>query len=295
MIWRLVVPVGFALASVAGAGLVQRRLRPRLAALVLSAIAGLSALAVLWATTAIALGYLVNLRWLAYALGWCRSMFSAHDRVPALAGVAATAALPLMVLAAARSRQRRRRAIAGPRPADGIEILPSDKPVAFAVPGAPGHVVVSVGMLRRLDHDEREVLFAHEQAHLDHGHHRYVAVAETAAAIMPLLRPLRAQVRFATERWADEIAAAHVGDRELVARAISRAALAQLDAVAGPLALSGFGVRARVEALLHDPSRSRPLAEAAAAASVLALAASIVASTMQLHHLVQYALHICRL
>lgn len=295
MIWRLALPVGFALAAGLGAGLVQRRLRPRLAAIVLTAIAGLSALAVVWATSAVALGFLVNTPQLTDALGWCRGMFSAHDRVPLPAGVLATAALPLMAAGGWRSRRRRRRARAGHPPADGIEIVASEEPMAFAVPGRPGHVVVSVGMLRRLDHDEREVLFAHEQAHLQCRHHRYVALAATAAAVVPVLRPLCSQVRFATERWADEVAAAHVGDRRLVARAIARAALAQHDGVAAPLALAGFGVRARLEALLHDPTRSRPWAEVAAAGGVMALAGSVAASTVQLHHVVEYAVHVCPL
>jgi hypothetical protein len=47
-----------------------------------------------------------------------------------------------------------------------------------------------------------------------------------AAAANPLLRPLIDLVDTATERWADEEAALAVGDRELAARAVARAALA---------------------------------------------------------------------
>ncbi|CAN5754244.1 hypothetical protein BH20ACT4_BH20ACT4_06730 [soil metagenome] len=66
----------------------------------------------------------------------------------------------------------------------------------------------------------------YERAHVTHHHHRHLATAEVAAAIMPLVRPLLTRLRFATERWADETAACEIGDRRLVARAIARAALA---------------------------------------------------------------------
>lgn len=183
------------------------------------------------------------------------------------------------------------------RLADGQSflVLPTDEPAAFAVPGDPGCVVISVGMLRALDGDERRVLFAHEHAHLARRHHRYLAVTTLATAMVPVLRPLAARVRFATERWADEDAATAVGDRRLVARALCSAALAQ-DAYPGAAAMSlaGLGVTARVEALLTDPAtapRGRRLSTLGAA--TLTVFGTGLASSLQLHHLATLATHVC--
>jgi len=97
---------------------------------------------------------------------------------------------------------------------------------AYTVPGRPGRIVVSTGMLDVLDESGRTALLAHERAHLASRHHWFMAVARLAAAANPLVRPLAAAVEYAVERWADEVAAAAVGDRRLVAQAIARAALA---------------------------------------------------------------------
>lgn len=48
---------------------------------------------------------------------------------------------------------------------------------------------------------------------------------QLAARANPFLRPLRTAVAYSAERWADEDAAAAVGSRRVVARAIGRAAL----------------------------------------------------------------------
>ena len=73
-------------------------------------------------------------------------------------------------------------------------------------------------MLRALSADERRVVLAHEAAHLARHHHLYVQLADLAAAANPLLRSTARGVRLAVEREADEVAAAEVGDRRLVAR-----------------------------------------------------------------------------
>ena len=109
----------------------------------------------------------------------------------------------------------------------GLIVVDDTVPTAFAVAGAPGHVVVSTAMLSALDVDERKVLLAHEAAHLRHHHHLYTQLAQLAAAANPLLRPLARVVTCHTERWADEVAAAEVGSRSLVARGLARAALAR--------------------------------------------------------------------
>lgn len=109
----------------------------------------------------------------------------------------------------------------------GLVVVHDELPTAFAVAGMPGRVVVSTAMLHALDAEERQVLFAHEAAHLRHHHHLYTQLAQLAAAANPLLRPLARVIAANTERWADEVAAAEVGSRNLVARGLARAALAR--------------------------------------------------------------------
>ncbi|MDQ6797773.1 MAG: M48 family metalloprotease [Actinomycetota bacterium] len=136
-------------------------------------------------------------------------------------------------------------------------IVDSPTPIAFALPGRPARIVASPAMLRALDADDRRVLFAHERAHLRLHHHLYQAAVYVGAAISPVLIPLRVKVRFSMERWADEEAAAELGGRQPVARALARAGLAATTHPAPSLAFGATGVPARVEALLGIPPTSR--------------------------------------
>ncbi|HEV7707740.1 MAG TPA: M56 family metallopeptidase, partial [Asanoa sp.] len=146
---------------------------------------------------------------------------------------------------------RRLRAAGTPRA--GLVVADWEAPHAIAVPGTPGHVLITTGLLRALDGRERRVVLAHERAHLRHRHDRLVSVAAAAAAVNPLLVPLRDAVAYQAERWADEEAAAQVGDRGLVARCVAKAALA-----ASPvLALGGTSVVERVHALRRPAPRGR--------------------------------------
>ncbi|WP_406129254.1 M56 family metallopeptidase [Streptomyces canus] len=141
-----------------------------------------------------------------------------------------------------------------------LAVLDDDVPRAFALPGAPGRIVVSRGMLRCLGDQEREALLAHERAHLRDRHHLFQTVWRLTAAVNPLLRPLAEAGGFVLERWADEEAAAHIGSRKVVARAVGRAALASADASRTvALAATGGAVPQRVQALLAPPPARRSL------------------------------------
>ncbi|MFF4214568.1 M56 family metallopeptidase [Streptomyces sp. NPDC001796] len=112
--------------------------------------------------------------------------------------------------------------------ADRVVVMADAAPDAYAVPGLPGRIVVSTGMLEALDDADREAMLAHESAHLACHHYAFVAVAQLAATCNPLLRPVAAAVAYTIERWADERAATACGDRRQVARAIGKAALATM-------------------------------------------------------------------
>lgn len=294
MIWALVLPGLAAVGLGVAAGRLQRCLRPALGARVLTGLSLMSALAVAGALAAIAFGFATQIPWVVNRVGWCRTFARSHDAVPAWIGLGATGALAAMTAAMIRTSMRRRRSLASLAGVGPVEVIAAPQPVAFAVPGRPGRIVVSEGMLALLDDREQQALFAHERSHLANRHHRYTALAELSAAALPVLRGLATQVRFTTERWADEDAASEVGDRRLVARAIARAALGgRGGAAVGALALGGHGATARVEALLAGPSWSSPVRTTAAVALAGALLTAI-SSTVQVHHLVAFAAHVCR-
>jgi Zn-dependent protease with chaperone function len=158
-------------------------------------------------------------------------------------------------------------------PSAGLVVADWNSPLAVAVPGRPGHVLVTSGMLRVLGPDERRAVLAHERAHLSHRHHRAVSAAAAAAAVNPLLVPVRTAVTYLVERWADEEAAAVVDDRGLVARAVARAALATTgEPLAPALGVHGGVIVRRVSALRRPPTGGGgllPLAALAAAAVCL--------------------------
>jgi hypothetical protein len=288
----LVIPGAIAVAASLAAALLHRRLRPATAVPVLTLLSTTSALAVLWSLVLLAVGLVGHLAWVSERAAWCLALAHAHDAVPPIAGIAAVAALVASAASIARHERHRPRA-AAIATGDELVVLPTEDPTAYAVPGRPGHIVVSVGMIRALDDAERRVMLAHERAHLRHQHHRYVRVADLVAAAVPILRPISDRVRFATERWADEVAADVVGDRRLTARAIARAALATTSAGASPaLAMAALGVPARVDALLAGEraggSRMTPLV----VTSLIALV-TVAGSTVQLHHLLAFAARLC--
>ncbi|MEU9171714.1 M56 family metallopeptidase [Streptomyces sp. NPDC048420] len=157
-----------------------------------------------------------------------------------------------------------------------LAVLDDDAPIAFALPGKPGRVVVSRGMLRCLGDQERAALLAHERAHLRGRHHLFQGLWRLAAALNPLLRPLAVAGDFVLERWADEEAADRVGDRTVVAHAVGRAALASAG-VSRPVALAVTGgvVPQRVRALLGPPPRRRSLPLVAGAVLLAVCCASL--------------------
>lgn len=212
--------------------------------------------------------------------------------VPDAVAVLAVAGLVVMGVRLADALYRRHRtarrlaaALAGVADPDGSRtvVLADARPEAYAVPGRwhprrarrrPPRVFVTAGMLRALDTAQQRALFAHERAHVEGRHHLLLAVTDLAAAVNPLLGPVRRAVAFLCERSADEHAAAETGDRALVASAVAVAALAGSGATPGTLAFDRLGVVGRVTALgVPAPGRPRLLMLAAAALGVAIVAA----------------------
>jgi Zn-dependent protease with chaperone function len=287
-----VVAVIVAVSTGVGALLVPRRLRPDMAARLITALVLLSFGGAFWALLLIVTDNIAQLHGVAERLAWCTDMVSPHRDSFTPIGIAALGA----VLAAAasvvrvRARQLRQRA---PRDEHELAIVASDEPIAYSLPGRPGQVVVSTGMLRSLDPQERRVLIAHERSHLRRRHHRYIRSTELAVAAMPVFAPLNRRLRFAVERWADEDAAIEVGDRATVASAIARAALATQSSPRLGLAIADAGVVERVQIMLAGPSRRSPFIEAVLGIVIIAGLGGLVASLLLVQPWVHAALGLC--
>ncbi len=304
MVAILIAPVIISLALGLFGQRLGRALPPAVAVTFLTAAALVTALSTFFVL--VVLGGLVTVAQLgplADAIGVSGRALDATDPVPTSIAVIAGTLVVMIVVRAARQIARSIRDLRaasrlcealGPH-VDGLVVTDDAQPDAFAISGLrTGRVVVSRAMLRALRPAERRVLLAHEAAHLDRHHHVYVQITDLAAAINPLLRPVRREVRVGVERWADEIAATRSGNREIVARALARAGLARhrFSRTAPPTtALAGTEVDLgrRVDALLGDRPRRRPILAALVATVMLGLVLSSAAAAENAGDRLHYA------
>ena len=197
--------------------------------------------------------------------------------------LAACASLAVRVWCGVAAQRTVRNAAGSCHEEDTVVVLEDSRAEAFATPGRHGRIVITTGLLSALQPAERDALLAHEQAHLRHAHACWRLIMQVTAAANPLLLRVCPATDHAMERWADEDAAAQVGDRRLVARTVARVSLMKKHgttaAVGLALAATGGDVPARVRALLA-PRRSRGRAAAIALAVFLA-GALVTAVLMQ--------------
>jgi Zn-dependent protease with chaperone function len=281
MTFAVYLPAVFSLLLVAVSKGAARRTSP-------AAVTRGLALAAAFAATA----YAACLSFLALTLLDDLPPLAAFDHLPGLpkpvpGPVALTAAALLgwsawRLLRDVRTRRDTHRELrsAGSPGTAGLVVADWDAPHAVAVPGKPGHILITTGLLRILDGQERRVVLAHEHAHLRHRHHRLTTLAAAAAAVNPLLVPLRDTVAHYAERWADEEAAGQVGDRGLVARCVAKAA----SATRPQLALGGASVVGRVTALRRPAPPGRRSRLAGPAAVLIAMAAVTTIAALEFAH-----------
>ncbi|MGI8329739.1 M56 family metallopeptidase [Actinomadura scrupuli] len=293
----------------------SERLPPRTATWLLTATAVVMAVAGIATLAVLALGGALRLPAIA-ALGHLSQRVLRHDvqtgpAVGTVAGAMLVASLAAAGYAALRqvrgllAAARTTRALPGD---DLVAVVDDPAAEAFALPGRPGRVVVSTGMLSILTAAERRALLAHERAHLTGRHHLFRALTGIVTAANPMLWPLRGAVAYTTERWADERAAATVDDRVQTARAIGKAALAHNDRPrlahhaalgigttgrrpAGPWPRAGRPgpLPRRVAALLAPPPHGRP---GLVTVTVVLVALSVLAvqdGAADLHELIEHA------
>ena len=284
--------------GVAGPAL-GRRLPPAVATVLLTAAALATAVTSLASLALLASYALLRVPGIA-AVGRLSDAVLVHGPITPLIGTLAGLALLAMLPFAARAGLRLYRETTGTyrlakafaaQPA-AITVIHDSRAQAFAVPGIPslpGHaaiptrIVATDGLLRTLDEAQRRAMFAHEQAHLRRHHHLFVLLTHLAAVLNPVLWRLPDAVTAATERWADEDAAAAVGDREVLARALGRAALSNLPGTEHTQrtprtlpAMAQAHVGARVRALMAPPPpRRRALAAVIGVAIAMTVWSSI--------------------
>lgn len=286
--WVALVPLLMSAVFGLAAPAIARRLPPALGSWLLSAGAVLAA-----AASSASLGLLALLVFaqtpLATAQGQWSDTVLRHSGVPAPVGLAAALGVLVFGARAVRVVWRRGAALrhayrlAAALPACGeLAVLDLATHQALAVPGRPGRIVVSTGLLRSLDGRERRALLAHERAHLRGGHHWHQSAVALAVAVNPLLARLPAALEQCCERWADERAAAESG-RATVAGALARAAAGvAVRQAASPvlLAATAGDLAARIGAL-HAPAPQLSRWRLAVPAALLA--ATAFALAMALH------------
>ena len=276
------VPLLLALIAPLGARPLAERCEPRLATWLLTASAVVLAVASTASLALLAATGLIRVPPLAALGHWSTTIARRDDPAELSVAVVAGALLAAAAVAALRMLWRRIRSLADaaldaacmPAQPDGLVVVDDPAPEAFALPGVPGRVIVSTGMLQALDASEHDILLAHERAHLNSHHYAFVALAQLGAAANPLLRPFAQAVTYTVERWADERAASATGDRRRVARTVGKAALAahraplrsrvpaaalgMLGRIGARKPLGGAGpVPRRVAALLAPPTALR--------------------------------------
>jgi Zn-dependent protease with chaperone function len=301
MTTAVLVAVAMSLVFTTTGPLLGRRLPPAAATRMLTVGSMLAAGCTVFIVGVLAFTWVGQLPVLAEIGRWSVTDLRSADPIPT--EVAATCTLLLvpaagwwLLVAGRRVRQlvQLHRSCRHLRTAGALVVLDDARPDAFTTPQPAGRIVVTTGLLHALTPLERRVVLAHESSHLLHRHAWWLLAADLAAAANPLLRPTAKAVAASIERWADEDAAATVGDRRGAARALARTALLTSNpAAAARLALAATtgDVPGRVRALLDAPPRRRPVRVAVLAGLLAVLAAATVMVQHRGEQLFEYAKH----
>lgn len=278
LVW---VPVGAVLLAFAAA-LLARRLSPPVAVRLLRLTIAAAAVAVLIPLLGSGLGWLVGHP---LVVDWVRFDGRRKSWIDGLVGPVA-AVLLAVGLVRVGLWHRRESTLLRLLPVSGdqvVNVVDTDMPLAVASPAGGGTIIVSTGLWNRLSELERQAVIAHEQAHLQLHHSRVLRIAGIATAAIPVLYPVRRALVFAVERHADETAALSTGDRRVLARAVTVAALAgTAQGMANAQSIGAGPTELRVRALLNTPVRDGLVLQFFGTSLVGGVVAAATAQTMLL-------------
>lgn len=172
-----------------------------------------------------------------------------------------------------------------------VVVLPSGRLGAYTVGGRRPQIVLTRGVFENLSPGCADVITAHEKAHADNRHHRFIMLASAVTAALGWLPPVHTgtdRLRLALERWADEEAALTVGLGRQGVRETLLEVLSRLLEV--PVGAAGFGeasmVGNRLRALAGGPPPAGGLRVSSAyVAAGLLLAATASAAVWSGHGL----------
>jgi beta-lactamase regulating signal transducer with metallopeptidase domain len=160
-----------------------------------------------------------------------------------------------------------------------LVVLPTEKLLAVSVPAAPPQVLISNGLVERLDADQLEAVIRHEATHHRFGHWRFTllaAITERGLAPLPLVGRSARALRAGLEEWADEAAAGgSLSGRAVVRDAIIAVAVAVDEA--RPRYESSRDLRERTRRLECDPDVRSTAVRVAMHAPVLMLGVASMA------------------
>jgi Zn-dependent protease with chaperone function len=148
-----------------------------------------------------------------------------------------------------------------------VDVIEQQRPVAYTAGLIRRRVVVSTGLLNRMDASEVRAVLEHERAHVRGWHTTLLFVGKTIVTAFGFLPPVRraaSDLILGLEVAADEAASARVGNPLVVARAlVSFAELASNDSRPGVLGIDESELVFRVRRLAEGCHSSRSFAPAA--------------------------------
>ncbi len=181
----------------------------------------------------------------------------------------------------------------------GVTVLETSQPICIAAGLFRPRVLFSRGLIETLGEQERDILLAHERAHVRRRDAFFASFARglVLAQFPATARWLVSEIEIAAEQACDEEAAGVVGDRVAVASTILAVERATQDATAkrlAPLALA-FAERAigrRVESLLAAPAAAPTRWPRAVVTCFGAAALGALGISGELHHATESLLSI---
>jgi Zn-dependent protease with chaperone function len=139
-----------------------------------------------------------------------------------------------------------------------LVVLPTPAMLALSVPGKPGQILLSEGLMNALKPKEVEAILRHEAAHLDLRHGSMltiVSMVQWSVGWLPIMRRSLSSLRLSLEQWADAVAVKDLGSSQpLLAALRSYVSLAASPYTAGFSAVETIG--RRVHALAKQPLES---------------------------------------